>query len=45
MLERSGGRSSVPQIFISNIHIGGYDEISHLERNGQLDDMLTENKS
>ena len=45
MIERSGGRSSVPQIFISNIHIGGYDEISHLERNGQLDDMLTENKS
>ena len=45
MIERSSGRNSVHQIFISNIHIGGYDEISHLERNGRLDVILKENKS
>ena len=44
MIERSGGRSSVPQIFISDIHIGGYDEISHLEKNGQLDIIIMKNK-
>ena len=40
MLSRSGGRSSVPQIFISNLHIGGYDDIWRLEKNGQLDVIL-----
>ena len=34
MVERSSGRSSVPQIFISNIHVGGYDEIFQLEKSG-----------
>ena len=30
MLERSGGRRSVPQIFIGKRHIGGFDEMSEL---------------
>ena len=45
MIERSGGRKSVPQIFISKLHIGGYDEISQLEKSGQLDIILEESKN
>ena len=44
MIERSNGRSSVPQIFISNMHVGGYDEISQLEKSGRLDAILRESK-
>jgi glutaredoxin 3 len=38
--ERSGGRSSVPQIFIDGRHIGGCDELVALERSGKLDPLL-----
>ena len=34
------GRRSVPQIFIGDTHVGGYDDLSALERAGQLDAML-----
>lgn len=37
---RSGGRSSVPQIFIAGQHIGGSDELVALERQGRLDPLL-----
>jgi glutaredoxin 3 len=40
MMNRSGGRRSVPQIFIGDRHIGGYDELAALERNGELDQLL-----
>jgi glutaredoxin 3 len=40
MLERSGGRSSVPQIFIGAQHIGGCDDLLALERAGRLDNLL-----
>lgn len=39
-MEARSGRSSVPQIFIGDEHIGGYDDISALERRGQLDERL-----
>ncbi len=39
-VERSGGRSSVPQIFIDGQHVGGCDELMALERAGKLDPML-----
>ncbi|MBL0028183.1 MAG: glutaredoxin 3 [Rhodanobacteraceae bacterium] len=41
MLSRSGGRRSVPQIFINDRHVGGYDELMQLHRNGELDSWLT----
>ncbi|HWT15457.1 MAG TPA: glutaredoxin 3 [Patescibacteria group bacterium] len=41
MLERSGGRRTVPQIFINDRHVGGYDDLMHLHRNGELDSWLT----
>lgn len=40
MLERSGGRQTVPQIFINGAHVGGSDELAALERDGKLDAML-----
>jgi glutaredoxin 3 len=40
MMRRSGGRRSVPQIFIGDHHVGGYDELAVLERTGQLDQLL-----
>lgn len=36
MLERSGGRRSVPQIFIGDMHIGGYDDLVAADRAGKL---------
>jgi glutaredoxin 3 len=40
MLRRSGGRRSVPQIFIGETHVGGYDELAAAERSGELDRLL-----
>jgi glutaredoxin 3 len=40
MIQRAHGRRTVPQIFIGDRHIGGYDEMAALERRGQLDRHL-----
>jgi len=40
MIQRSGGVTSVPQIFIGDHHVGGCDEMMALERSGHLDGML-----
>ena len=40
MAERAGGRTSVPQIFIDDLGLGGCDELHALERAGQLDQLL-----
>ena len=39
MTERSG-RTSVPQIFINDVHIGGCDDLHDLEDRGELDALL-----
>ena len=39
MIERAG-RHTVPQIFINDQHVGGYDDLAALERAGMLDNML-----
>jgi len=36
----TGGRTTVPQIFIDGRSIGGYDELKALDRTGELDRML-----
>ncbi|HUQ51334.1 MAG TPA: glutaredoxin 3 [Gammaproteobacteria bacterium] len=41
MIERSGGRRTVPQIFIDGRHIGGYDDLSALDKAGELDGLLS----
>ena len=40
MVERAGGGSTVPQIFIDGEPIGGSDELAALERTGELDKRL-----
>jgi glutaredoxin 3 len=40
MRSRAGGRSSVPQIFIDDRHIGGCDDLYALERSGKLAPLL-----
>jgi len=40
MLERADGRSTVPQIFIDDRHIGGSDDLAALEHAGDLDALL-----
>jgi glutaredoxin 3 len=40
MLDRSGGRQTVPQIFIDGAHVGGCDDLLALDRAGRLDPML-----
>lgn len=40
MIERSGGRRTVPQIFIDGRHVGGYDDLSALDKAGELDRLL-----
>lgn len=39
MIEKTG-RRTVPQIYIDDRHIGGYDELATLDRAGQLDELL-----
>ena len=41
MTERANGRSSLPQIFINDQHVGGCDDIHDLERQGDLDGLLS----
>lgn len=40
MLAKSGGRRTVPQIFIGDRHVGGFDELYALEQKGELDSLL-----
>jgi len=44
MLQRSGGRRTVPQIFINNKLIGGFDDLSALDKAGGLDSLLNPDK-
>ncbi|WP_425038094.1 glutaredoxin 3 [Primorskyibacter sp. S187A] len=40
MIQRSGGRTTVPQIFIGDVHVGGYDDLAVLNSAGGLDALL-----
>lgn len=40
MIERTG-RRTVPQIFIGETHVGGYDDLAEMEKKGQLDILLS----
>jgi glutaredoxin 3 len=40
MSQRANGRSSVPQIFINDQHIGGCDDLYGLDKQGRLDTLL-----
>lgn len=40
MMQRSGGRRTVPQIFVGERHVGGFDDLAALDRAGELDKLL-----
>jgi len=40
VFEKSGGRRTVPQIFIGNHHVGGFDDLHALDKEGKLDALL-----
>ena len=42
MIERAKGKSTVPQIFIKDHHVGGCDELFALEAKNQLDSLLAD---
>jgi len=41
MIQRANGRTTVPQIFIDDAHVGGSDDLYALDGEGRLDAMLT----
>jgi glutaredoxin 3 len=40
MIDRAHGRTTVPQVFIDDAHIGGSDDLAEAERSGKLDTLL-----
>ena len=40
MLARAPGRTTVPQVFIGGVHVGGSDDLAAAERGGRLDALL-----
>ena len=41
MIERANGRTTVPQVFIGDRHVGGCDDLMALERSGELDSLVS----
>jgi glutaredoxin 3 len=41
LVQMTGGRLTVPQIFFDERHIGGCDDLYELERTGELDKLIT----
>ena len=39
MLKKSNGKKTIPQIFIEEYHVGGYEELRALEKKGELDKL------
>ena len=39
-MQARSGRTSVPQVFIGGIHVGGFDELCELDMSGELDKLL-----
>jgi glutaredoxin 3 len=40
LVEQSGGRRTVPQIWIGSTHVGGFDDLAALDRQGGLQPLL-----
>ena len=40
MIARSGGKYTVPQIFVGDVHVGGYDDMMAMHRAGRLAPLL-----
>ena len=44
MLAKANGRTTFPQIFIGDVHVGGSDDLHALEHRGELDGLLAAGK-
>jgi glutaredoxin 3 len=42
MVQRAHGRSTFPQIFVGDVHVGGSDDLHELDREGRLDRLLAD---
>ena len=40
MIKKSNGKRTIPQIFIEDFHVGGYDELRALESKNELDNLV-----
>ena len=40
MIKKSNGKRTIPQIFIEDFHVGGYDELRALENKGELNKLI-----
>jgi glutaredoxin 3 len=40
MIARANGRTTVPQVFVGNTHVGGSDDLAEADRSGELDRLL-----
>jgi len=40
MIQRAGGRTTVPQVFIGGVHVGGSDDLAASHASGELDRLL-----
>ena len=40
MISKANGKRTIPQIFIEDFHVGGYDELRSLEKENKLQDLL-----
>jgi glutaredoxin 3 len=43
-MEARSGRRSVPQVFVGDHHVGGFDELCSLDKSGELDKLLAKLK-
>ncbi len=39
-MKKETQRNTVPQIFIGDVHVGGFDDLLRLDRKGKLDELL-----
>ncbi len=42
MIKKAGGKRTVPQIFIGDTHVGGFDDMHALDKQGKLDTLLAD---
>jgi glutaredoxin 3 len=42
-MQRRSGRKTIPQIFVGERHVGGFDDLVALDRKGELDSLLASN--
>lgn len=42
LVRKAQGRKTVPQVFIGDLHVGGYDDLMQFEKSGQLDKLFSE---